>query len=220
MNSQLTNDDHSPRSGSIRKRLLEQRPWVAFLLPLIVFSLVGTLEVTERSGSTFFGLIRYDYYPVVYTVKILLTTLTLIFVCPAYRLFPLRVSSLAVGVGMVGVVISRALDGGDARFGQTAQGLHQSGKGFGVGQAFGLGIIGRPLDPVKVGTGREAFSRRRQDNHADRRIAVQGFQFAGKKLDQMVIEGIVDVRPVQGHGGPPVGCGIDYQGFFAHRVTS
>lgn len=94
-----------PGGGSVRRRLLEQHPWVAFIVPLSVFLLIGTLEATELSGSTFFGLIRYEYYPVVYTAKILLTALALILAWPAYRVFPLRVSPLAVGVGVVGVVL-------------------------------------------------------------------------------------------------------------------
>jgi len=105
VNPPLTNDDDNPRGGSVRQRLLARHPWVAFLVPMTVFLLVGALEATDPSGATFFGLIRYEYYPVVYTSKIVLTTLALIFVWPTYRVFPLRVSPLAVGVGVVGVIL-------------------------------------------------------------------------------------------------------------------
>ncbi len=88
----------------MRQRLLEDYPLLAFLLPLSVFMLVGTLEVSQPAGSKFFDLIQYQSYPVVYTCKILLTTLALVFVWPAYRVFPIRVSLLALGVGVVGVV--------------------------------------------------------------------------------------------------------------------
>ena len=94
----------SPEIGSTRQRLLNEHPWVAFLLPLTVFMLVGTLEATELSGSRFFGLIRYEFYPLVYATKILLTTMALIFVWPMYGVFPFRLSPLALGVGVVGVV--------------------------------------------------------------------------------------------------------------------
>jgi len=105
VNPNLTNNDDSLTDSSVRRRLLEQYPLIAFLLPMIMFSLVGTLEVTERSGATLFGLIRYEHYPVVYTFKILFTTLALVFVWPAYGVFRLRVSPLAVGVGVVGVIL-------------------------------------------------------------------------------------------------------------------
>lgn len=72
---------------------------------MIVFSISGMLEVTKPTEVTLFGLIRYDHYPIVYTVKILLTTLTLAFVWPAYRVFSRRPRPLAVVVGVVGVVL-------------------------------------------------------------------------------------------------------------------
>ena len=95
----------SSEGGSSREQLLRKYPGIAFLLPLIVFLAVGSLEATEPSATTLSGLISYDDYPLVYTVKIILTTLALIFVWPAYRAFPLRVSPLAIGVGVVGVFL-------------------------------------------------------------------------------------------------------------------
>ena len=105
MNPSVANHEDNPDRGSVRDRVLAQLPWIPFVLPLVVFMLVGSLEATPNSGSTFFGLIRYEYYPAVYTAKIVLTTLALVLVWPAYRVFPYRVSPLAVVVGVVGVVL-------------------------------------------------------------------------------------------------------------------
>ena len=85
--------------------MLAQLPWIPFVAPLVAFMLLGSLEATRSSGSTFFGLIRYEYYPVVYTAKIAIVVLVLAWVWPAYRVFPFKVSPLAVLVGAVGVVL-------------------------------------------------------------------------------------------------------------------
>lgn len=82
-------------------------PWLVFLLPLVVFMLMGSLEPTpERPGAQSLGLaIPYKYYPLVYSIKIALTLAAVGFVLPGYRQFPWRVSPLAVGVGVAGIVI-------------------------------------------------------------------------------------------------------------------
>lgn len=99
----------SNRDGSSdrfkRERLLQRYPWLAFILPIVVFLIGGMLEVTEPAEVKLFGLVRYGHYPIIYTLKILLTTLTLGFVWPAYRVFPRRACPLAVVVGVVGVVV-------------------------------------------------------------------------------------------------------------------
>ncbi len=105
--------DSSSESGSIRsgrfdrRRLLEDYPYITFLLPFLVFGLLTSLEPTEAtSGGSFIGLaIPYSMYPWVYTLKIALTIGSILFVLPGYRKFPWRVSPLAVGVGVVGVVL-------------------------------------------------------------------------------------------------------------------
>jgi membrane protease YdiL (CAAX protease family) len=90
-----------------RAALLARHRWITFLLPLLVFMLLGTLEPTpDTAGGKMIGLaIPYTCYPAVYTLKILLTTAAVVFVLPGYRQFPLRISPLAVLVGMVGVVV-------------------------------------------------------------------------------------------------------------------
>ncbi|TWU19684.1 CAAX prenyl protease-related protein [Allorhodopirellula heiligendammensis] len=110
MNSLSETSHEPPTATSSREHLLEQHPWVAFVLPLVVFMLVGTLEATERSGATLFGLVGVELYPVVYTVKILLTIIALVLVWPAYRVFPMRLSPAAIGVGVMGVIIWIGID--------------------------------------------------------------------------------------------------------------
>ncbi len=92
-------------------------PWLTFLLPFIVYMVVGSFEpgppkpgtklpdgsVRPAVNNNWFGL-EYRYYPVVYTVKIALTIAAMLFVLPGYRQFPFQISLLAIGVGVVGVV--------------------------------------------------------------------------------------------------------------------
>jgi CAAX prenyl protease-like protein len=73
----------------------------------LVFLVVGSLEpkppTPGSSGS--WPAIPYQYYAIVYTVKIALTVAAIVFVLPGYRRFPFRVSPLAVLVGLIGVVV-------------------------------------------------------------------------------------------------------------------
>jgi CAAX prenyl protease-like protein len=90
-----------------RAGLLQRHPWITFLLPLVVFLLVGVFEPTrEAPGGHAIGLaIPYVHYPSIYTLKILLTLLSIAFVLPGYREFPLRVTLLAILTGLVGIVV-------------------------------------------------------------------------------------------------------------------
>jgi hypothetical protein len=115
--------------GAIAKTLIARHPWLPFLLPFVVYMVVGSFEpeppttfgpkpqaaLADQIGDTsgpkatieadnWFGL-RYAHYPIVYTVKIALTIAAMLFVWPGYRQFPFRVSLLAVVVGVVGVVL-------------------------------------------------------------------------------------------------------------------
>lgn len=116
----------SPAPRGLRRRLLAQYPWLPFLLPFIVYMLLGSLEPSPPKaklvgvagaaeshdvaeppvdgGAGWFG-IRYTDYPVVYTVKIAATVAAMLLVLPGYRQFPCRVSLLAIVVGVVGVVL-------------------------------------------------------------------------------------------------------------------
>ena len=77
---------------------------MTFLLPLIVFLLITSIE-PKAGGDSGWLSIPYAYYPWVYTAKILLTLAAVWFVLPGYREFPLRVGPLAVLVGVVGIVV-------------------------------------------------------------------------------------------------------------------
>ena len=101
-----------------------RNPWATCLLPFLVYMLVGSLEpaapkpltdaqlaapehiqrqIAEGTPNRF-GL-RYKHYPIVYTVKIVLTIAAMLYVLPGYRQFPFRISPLAIAVGVVGVVL-------------------------------------------------------------------------------------------------------------------
>jgi uncharacterized protein len=88
-------------------------PWIVFLLPLLVYMIVGSFEPAAPADrqsqnqveSNGLGLaIPYRAYPAIYTAKIVLTLAAIVFVWPAYRQFTWRVSWLAIVVGVVGVV--------------------------------------------------------------------------------------------------------------------
>jgi len=105
---------------------LAKWPWVTFLLPMVVYMLMGTFEPTpppvpdavdaataefERQLEESFGdegllpKIRYEHYPYVYTAKIAVALMAMILVWPGYRSLPWRVSGMSVVVGVVGVVL-------------------------------------------------------------------------------------------------------------------
>jgi CAAX prenyl protease-like protein len=80
---------------------------LAYVLPLAVFMVVGSLEPTRtQPGGAMLGLaIPYAAYPWVYGLKILATLAAIGLAWPEYRQFPRRVSPLAVVVGLVGAVL-------------------------------------------------------------------------------------------------------------------
>lgn len=140
-NSESSSKNEEPQSSVAKAILpagwLANYPWVTFLLPMIVYMLIGTLEPlppdpgTEPPATSEIldqleepaklnpyyppaqtGLlppIPYRYYPCVYTSKILITLVTMLVVCPGYRSFLWRVSGLSIAVGVVGVVFWIAL---------------------------------------------------------------------------------------------------------------
>lgn len=92
---------------SSRERFLQHHPWLPFVLPYVVFLLVGTLEPTPQvPGGAAIGLaIPYDAYPWVYAAKLVLTLAALLIVWPGYRQFPVQVTLLGVLVGVLGAVL-------------------------------------------------------------------------------------------------------------------
>jgi len=101
---------------------LSKEAWITFMLPLVVFMLVGMFEpkppdkdhdeaaVAEgdhqsESFAESLG-IKYKHYPIIYSLKILATVASMIYVLPGYRtFFPVRVQGLSVVVGAVGAVV-------------------------------------------------------------------------------------------------------------------
>ena len=103
-----------------RRGLIEKYRWLTFVLPFAVFMVVGALEpkpdaaarpdlpvaaADDGDAAASSSWLPYRYYPVVYTLKILLTLAAILFVLPGYREFPLGLSPWAVAVGVVGVVV-------------------------------------------------------------------------------------------------------------------
>lgn len=93
-------------------------PWLVFLLPFVVFMLVGSFEpappkpgddATAKPASTFGIAIPYSAYPLVYTLKIGLTLAAMAYVWPGYRQFPWRFGWLAIVVGIFGTAAWIAL---------------------------------------------------------------------------------------------------------------
>lgn len=116
-------DDAVLFPNSPRERLLARHPWLVFVLPLAVYMFVGSFESTppkdrvagaesrvagdesaspQSEGNSFS--LRYEFYPILYTVKIVLTIVAMGFVAPGYG-SRIRVSPLALVVGVVGVVL-------------------------------------------------------------------------------------------------------------------
>jgi membrane protease YdiL (CAAX protease family) len=89
--------------------LLSEHPWLTFLLPFLVYMIAAMFEpapphVTGHEADNWFGM-RYEHYPIVYTIKIVLTIAAMIFVLPGYRQFRFRISPLAIVVGVAGIVL-------------------------------------------------------------------------------------------------------------------
>ena len=93
---------------------LSQYPWITFLLPFVVYMVIGTLEPRPPgsapegggdSASWYEQIVPYDYYPWVYTAKIVLTVATMMVVLPGYRSFRWRLSPLSFAVGGLGGIV-------------------------------------------------------------------------------------------------------------------
>ena len=82
-------------------------PWLVYVLPLAVFMAAGSFEPTPTSASEPPGFWHppYSAYPIVYSLKIVLTILAIGIVWPGIRGCPLRISGWSILVGVVGVVI-------------------------------------------------------------------------------------------------------------------
>lgn len=131
---------------SVDKSAHSRRALLAFVLPMALYMLIGSLEPTPSppaplpaggekdlaeeadlplveplegdllplepdqeplpSEASWLGIaIPGAYYPAIYTLKVVVTLGVLVWFWPVYREFPLRVSPLAVVVGVVGVLL-------------------------------------------------------------------------------------------------------------------
>lgn len=96
--------------ASGRAVLIARYRWLVFVLPFVVYMLGNSLEPTppapagEEPSWLDLG-IPYRYYPLVYTLKIVVTLVAIWFVRPGFKEFPWRLSPLAPLVGAVGVLI-------------------------------------------------------------------------------------------------------------------
>jgi uncharacterized protein len=102
--------DGRPLPWSGRARLLANQPWIAYVLPLVTFMVIGCLEPKPTVADSPAAVaatwaLPYSAYPWVYTLKIALTTVVLAWVWPALSSLPRRVSILSVVVGIVGVFL-------------------------------------------------------------------------------------------------------------------
>ncbi|QDU86823.1 CAAX amino terminal protease self- immunity [Pirellulimonas nuda] len=79
--------------------LAVRKPWVAFLLPFVVYMIGSAIEPGPETPVWPVG------YEVVYTAKIVFTLVVLAVALPAYRRFPLRLSVWAPVVGVVGAAL-------------------------------------------------------------------------------------------------------------------
>jgi CAAX prenyl protease-like protein len=87
--------------------LLAERRWLVFLLPFAVFILLAPLEPARGGpdGATWAPAIPYAWYPLIYTLKIVLTLAAIGLVRRGYRQFPLRLSPWAIFVGLSGAIV-------------------------------------------------------------------------------------------------------------------
>jgi uncharacterized protein len=103
-------NDNASTAPAERRRLdvwFKRAPWLSFSLPFAVFMLIGSLEPRPdpAEGSSCRFQIAYQYYPAVYTLKILVTTATIVLVLPGYRKFPFRVTLWGLIIGLAGIVV-------------------------------------------------------------------------------------------------------------------
>lgn len=117
-----------PDQAPLPKRgWLRRWPWVTFVVPYAIFLIVGSVEPSEPKpepaapadgpkvislddeAEKHDDLMPYEYYPRVYTVKIVLTVVAMLAVLPGYLAFPFRIHGIAWLVGAVGAVAWVAL---------------------------------------------------------------------------------------------------------------
>ena len=128
--------DPNPRdfTGYGRRRLwlMRNEQWLIYCLPFIVYMLFGFFEPAGPVDGVFSkepGMIGYNFYPYIYSLKIFLTCLAMLWVWPGYRQFPWKVSGLSVVVGIVGAVLWVAINKYQMRLDLNAELLGKWGLG-------------------------------------------------------------------------------------------
>jgi CAAX prenyl protease-like protein len=103
--------DVKPSANTSTGSVAEPRwpnPWLVFLLPFVVYLVVGSLEPAalpdDPPSPNWLGL-EYRHYPLVYAAKLLLTLAAVAYVWRGYRQLPWKLSPLALVVGALGVAI-------------------------------------------------------------------------------------------------------------------
>lgn len=104
--------------GRRRMWLMRNEQWLIYCLPFLVYMAVGVFEPAgpvkgvfePQHGLTSF--FTYNLYPFIYSLKIGLTCLAMVWVWPGYRQFPFKICWLAVAVGIVGAVLWVAINKG------------------------------------------------------------------------------------------------------------
>ena len=85
---------------STLRKTIGEHSWIAFVLPMAVFMIFGSLE--PRPNGTAWPFIPYHMYPWVYAAKLLATIATLILVWPEYRPHCQRIGWQGIFVGLLG----------------------------------------------------------------------------------------------------------------------
>lgn len=135
--------------GRRRLRLMRNEQWLIYCLPFLVYMVFGFFEPVGPTKGIFAkepGLIGYNLYPFVYSLKIGLTCLTMVWVWPGYRLFPWRFHSISIIVGIVGAVLWVAINKYQMHLNLSAETLGH----WGLGSLAKLGVRPgfNPLDQL------------------------------------------------------------------------
>jgi len=123
-----SSDPASPRNRSNRiggNSLTTQYPWLVFVAPFVVYMLFNSFEPaplepaaetaveqgetgepsTEEESPGWLPSIDYEYYPLVYTAKIVATLAVMLILWSGYTQFPWTLSPLAPLIGVFGCVV-------------------------------------------------------------------------------------------------------------------
>lgn len=81
------------------QEILSVHRWVAYVLPIAVFMLIGSFEPTDPESA------MYRFYPWVYSIKLLATVVALRVVWPVYKSMIRPIGWHGIAVGIVGAIL-------------------------------------------------------------------------------------------------------------------